>query len=362
MRWSDAWHWAVKRSNVLFFVGGFVFDAITLKRIDSVLDLLFQAVYLLVITVLLVWQSREELGLWTVSPRLAKLWHHNVEALHFCYGGLLSSYVIFYSKSSSFSRSSTFLLLVVLLMFANEMPQVKKAGSTLRLGLHAFCIGSYLNYLLPVLLGYMNMFIFFLALSIAGGFSFLVVRLLAGFYVKKGHDRRKIMVRLGWPPALVLMLLAIFYVMKWIPPVPLSLQFGGVFHHVEKVGDRYELSYPKPKWFIFWRKDSTPFRAAPGDAIFCFVRIFAPTRFSHRVFMDWKMKTPSGYRSTDHIPLEIAGGREEGYRGFTAKSRFDTGDWRVDVETDDGRIIGSIPFEVVPETSLENRQWRQRVM
>jgi hypothetical protein len=45
--------------------------------------------------------------------------------------------------------------------------------------------------------------------------------------------------------------------------------------------------------------------------------------------------------------MTIAGGREGGYRGHTVKSRLDPGDWRVDVETHDGRVIGRIGFRVV---------------
>jgi hypothetical protein len=44
--------------------------------------------------------------------------------------------------------------------------------------------------------------------------------------------------------------------------------------------------------------------------------------------------------------MTIAGGREAGYRGYTTKSKLDPGEWRVDVETKDGRVIGRIGFHV----------------
>src|SRR4051794_30814571 len=96
--------------NVLFFVGGFLFDVVTLQRIDSTLDLAVQALYLVVVGVLILLESREEWGLWHPSGRIAKVWHHNVEAVHFFYGALLSNYAIFYFKSSSASRSSIFIV------------------------------------------------------------------------------------------------------------------------------------------------------------------------------------------------------------------------------------------------------------
>lgn len=54
----------------------------------------------------------------------------------------------------------------------------------------------------------------------------------------------------------------------------------------------------------------------------------------------------------DRIPLKISGGREGGYRAYSFKQRIDPGDWRVDVESQDGRIIGrvSVTIEAQSET------------
>ena len=44
--------------------------------------------------------------------------------------------------------------------------------------------------------------------------------------------------------------------------------------------------------------------------------------------------------------MAISGGREGGYRGYTIKQRVMPGDWRVDAETAEGRIIGRVSFRV----------------
>ena len=57
---------------------------------------------------------------------LLKVWPYKTEAIHFLYGSLLSAYTIFYFKSSSFSSSFLFLLILTGLLFLNEIDSAKK--------------------------------------------------------------------------------------------------------------------------------------------------------------------------------------------------------------------------------------------
>ena len=323
MTFVDVKGWAGRNKNVLFFISGFIFDIFTLKRIDSVLDLVYQSVYLGLITIILVRGVRMELGLWHPSGWMAKIWHHEAEAIHFFYGGLLSAYVIFYFKSTSASRSIVFLVLTSLLMFANEMPQIKEAGSRMRLGLHAFCLVSYLNYLIPILLGRMAWWTFAFAVWLTVVSSYYLVRYLA----RMMPDPRQAGWTLGWPPVVVLVLVVTFYCMKWVPPVPLSMQYGSIYHHVYRDGEKFKLMYPKPPWYLFWQRDSTRYLARPGDTLYCFVRIFAPRRFTHEVYMRWVLKNPrtGRYMFQDRMSLPINGGRGEVYRGVGSKTHYAPG-------------------------------------
>jgi len=347
-------------SNVVFFVGGFFFDAFTLIRIDSIIDLAFQSFYLLGITLILMLQAYLEAGRWQPQGWMARLWSFESEIIHFFYGGLLSAYVILYFKSTSLSRSIIFLVFVFILMLANEMPQIRRLRSLLRLGLYAFCLISYLNYLFPVLIGRMGDWVFSLAWVLSVGLTYKLVRKLANLHL----EPKKARVRLGWSPVLVLILVAVFYFNKWIPPVPLSMQYAGIFRSVEPQAGHYRLTYLKPPWTRFWQKSEHLFLAREGDQVYFFTRIFGPSRFEHQVFLRWELKDLRGDRwiRSDRIPLSIKGGRDQGYRGYAYKENYQPGEWRVEVETGDGRVLGGVVFRIEQDPSVEERIFLERQM
>lgn len=343
-----------RHANIIFFVGGFLFDSLTMTRIDSAVDLIIQLVYLIVITVIVIAQVRAAHGLWTPSGRLARYWPYETEVLHFCYGGLLSGFIVFYFKSTSFSRSFVFLTLIAVLMVANEMPQIRKWGTQLRLGLYAFCIVSYLNYLLPVLVGRMGWHVFLLGWAFAVGVTFQVLKKLASY----SADSTSALKQMGRAPAIVLLLVLTLYSLKLIPPVPLSLQHLGIYRNVEKTGSTYVLTKRVPKWYAFWRTDNRVFPARAGDEIYSFVSVFAPRRFSHSIYIRWSFYNPvkKEWLTADRLPIALAGGRKDGFRGFTRKEHYEPGNWRVEVETEDGRVLGSKSFVVEADASTGERR------
>ena len=56
-------------------------------------------------------------------------------------------------------------------------------------------------------------------------------------------------------------------------------------------------------------------------------------------------------RAEEEIPIKIVGGRGEGFRGYGVKASYQAGDWKVQIETNYGREIGRIYFEL--ETAPE---------
>lgn len=349
-----------KNHNVVIFIGGFLFDLVTIRRIDSWPDLALQLIYLTALTAILIYQYREHHGIWTASGRVASLWRYNVEFLHFFYGGLLSAYVVLYFKSSTGARPVLFFVLLVALMFINEMPQIRRYGYRLRLGLYAFCVCSFMTYFIPVLLGRMGSFLFLLSVALSGALVWRVTNWLAQNH-KDFHQER---VRLFMPAGGLLGLIVVLYFLRLIPPVPLSVQFQGIYHGVEKQNGQWMLTYEKPPFYLFWRKDSRPYRRREGDVVHYFARVFAPARFRHQVRIRWEIynEARGKYETSDLVPLTVSGGRGEGFRGSVAKARFQPGRWRVTAETEDGRAIGLLKFQVVDDAETDSRRWRQSRM
>jgi len=139
------------------------------------------------------------------------------------------------------------------------------------------------------------------------------------------------------------------YLLRVIPPVPLSIPFIGVYHAVERTDEGYRLSHERP-WWRFWHNGDQWFRAQPGDNVYVFFRVFSPARFSDEVRIRWFWKPwrpgGPGWAAQDSIPIKIVGGRREGFRGYGVKANYQPGAWKVQVETTDGREIGRIYFDL----------------
>jgi Protein of unknown function (DUF2914) len=353
----DARAFLRRHSAEAMFVAGSLFDFLTMQRIDAWADLTFQLAYLLGLTGLLVLQQREAAGRWTPGGAVARAWQYNVEALHFLYGGLLSAYVVLYFRSSTFARPAIFLLLLVGLMLVNEVPHARRAGYRVRLGLYGFCVLSFLTYFIPIVLGRIGGWIFLLSLLA----SAVVVWIVAGWLAPRGERRAGERRRLFQPAAIVLGVIGVLYVLRLIPPVPLSVQFQGIYHEVRRDAGGYTLVYEQPPRWAIWRRDSRPFERRSGDRLHYFARVFAPSGFRHRVVVRWEVyEAERGWVTTDRVPLDVVGGRAEGFRGSAVKSNFMPGDWRVTAETEDGRAIAVLRFRVEDDARSGERVWVTR--
>ena len=341
---------------VVTFVAGFLFDFVTMRRIDAWTDLALQLGYLIGLGGLLFYQHREAMGRWVPGRLVQAWWRYNVEAVHFLYGGLLSAYVVLYFRSSTIARPAVFLALLVVVMVINEVPRVRQAGYPLRLALYGFCLLSFLTYFIPIVLGRIDGAVFALSLLC----SAILLWQVAGWLTPPDGSRAIARMRLFAPAAGMLALIGVLYVLRLIPPVPLSVRFHGVYHDVRREGGNYTLVYPEPPPGMLWRRDSRPFQRRDGDRLYYFARVFAPSGFRHRVMIRWEVFDPTRgtWMTTDRVPLNVFGGRAEGFRGYAVKSNFTPGNWRITAETEDGRAIATLSFDVEPDAGSGERRWK----
>lgn len=337
-----------------FLAGGFTFDVVTLGRIDHWVTLLQQGVFLLLIGGLLTFEARFDVrGL--PLPRWFERRRSYCESLvHFLFGGLLSAYTIFYFKSASSLSSALFLLLLVALLVLNERPMLRRRGLSVKFLLFSLCVASFFTYLVPILWRSIGVVTFTVSICL----SLLVTCLFLELITRKVQLPLRSAGHLLAPALAVQILFSGLYYMGALPPVPLSIQYMGIFHEVERHGDAFLLYHENPFW-RFWHNGDQLFHARDGDRIYGYARIFSPTNFADAVFVRWLHESsPGEWITSDRIRVEITGGRDEGFRGYTYKQNYDTGEWQMRVETEDGRELGRIYFTVQEDLRQGKRSFR----
>jgi Protein of unknown function (DUF2914) len=333
-----------------FFVGGFLFDALMLDRIDNLKSIIQQFVYIIIVLQIIKLKTLEQGGAWQPSDRLKRWWHYNDEALNFFLGTLLNFYTLFYFVSSSLAISFIYLTIIFGLLVYNELPQRHAYVMQLKIALMSLAIFSFLFIIVTVALGFVGYTPFLIAIGIGLAIFYSLFKFFAGKNMT-GLDLKK---NILWPPIGVAAVLIGLYVMKILPPIPLSVQSIGIYHGVERIKNPttgesdYNLVSTRPKW-KFWQKGDQSFIAKAGDKVYCFVRIFAPANFKDKIVFRFLKSTPQGWQTSDKVINDISGGRDDGFRSWAVKSNYEPGVWRVQVETLDGHEMGRIGFTIDKE-------------
>ncbi|MEX2463518.1 MAG: DUF2914 domain-containing protein, partial [Balneolaceae bacterium] len=330
---------------VIFFMIGFVWDTLTLGRIDRLYDRVILSTYMISLSACLYLYNVADDGKWK-DTFFEKYEKYLPLAIQFFLGGLCSAYVIYFSRSVSLTKTLFFFIILVILLFANELLKQRISNKYLQFSAYFFMNFTFFTFFLPLVIKQMSTSIFI----ISGIISLVTTILLIVFiYSVSPSTRKEIskMKTLGLILGIYLMINT-FYFLNLIPPVPLALDTGIVAHHVEKIDGDYEVTYQQEVWYKFWRNNNLTYIQEPGTNVYVFASIFAPTALTKSVAHRWRWKNPQSgdWETADTIVYEITGGREDGYRGFTFKSNIQVGQWRVDVITEEGLIIGIVRFVV----------------
>lgn len=340
---------------VIFFVGGFIWDSLTLGRIDGWYSNTVLFTYLISLTACLYIYNLADDGRWQ-NTFLEPYHQYAPLAIQFFLGGLSSAYVIFFFQSVTFTRTMVFFVILVILLFSNELLRDRIYNKYLQFGAYFFVTFTFFTFFTPVLFGMMNTFLFIISglISIA-----LTLFFISYIYTKSPSTRQDIsLIKMSVLVIGMYATINIFYYFNLIPPVPLSLQNGVVAYNVEKQDDTFQVDYEQSNILNFWETYDQTFSYAPEDTVFIYTSIFAPTDLRKSVQHQWQQFSPltEQWRTTDEITYEVIGGRRGGFRGSTYKTNVVEGKWRVNVITEEGLVLGRIDFTIVNDTTFDKSQ------
>lgn len=346
---------------VLFFIGGFIWDSLTLGRIDRLYDRIVLCTYLSSLSICLYMYNVADDGKWK-GTFFEKYEEYLPLAIQFFLGGLSSAFVIYFSRSVTFSKTFLFFVILVFLLFGNELLKHRISNKYLQFSLYFFVNFTFFTFFIPVLIKQMSTFIFIISGLVALGTTLALIFFI---YSVSPSTRREIseIKTLGLVFG-VYLLINTFYYFNLIPPVPLALDTGMVAHNVEKTDGNYVVTYEEERWYKFWRSNSLVYDHEPGTNVYVFTSIFAPTDLQKKVAHLWKWwnSQTDSWEIMDKIEYEITGGRDQGYRGYTFKNNVREGLWEVDVVTaKEELVLGIINFEIEVDSTRRDEGLETRV-
>ncbi len=342
--------WYMRYISPLSLVAGFIVDTLFLtRRVDLFLTnallssyLVIAALGIFVINLIQhgILRQRFYLKILPLLPVVAQ----------FAFGGLFSAYLSLYSRSAAVSVSWIFIVVLVILMVANERFAHFYSRFLVQISLYFTVLFSFLIFFLPVVLHRIGPWMFIasgvLALATMAGFLALLFRVIP----QMCERRTPAAVAIG----MIFVIFNLLYFTNAIPPLPLALKGAQIYHSVMRNADGgYTLRGEPLAWHQKYLNYAPIFHRTPGAAVYALSSIFAPSGLSTEILHEWQFYDPVQRRwnTTNTVSFPIRGGRDGGFRGYSEKIDPVAGAWRVNVITQYGQLIGRISFTVVGATS-----------
>lgn len=351
---AGVWYKRFERPiSSISLVGGFAFDALSLKRLDAFWENFWVVAHLVVVAacIVLINRGEEHTHLKESKPR-EHFWL--VNTLQFFLGGLLSTFLVFYFRSATLSVSWPFLLMLAAAFIANESLKKHYEQLSFQISLFYFSLLLFAIYMVPILVHRIGPLIFLLS-----GFTSLIllavfVNILRYFAKDEFSKATRILLR---SIGVMYLTINLLYFFNLIPPIPLSLRDAGIYHSIARQADgNYVVQTENHGLFGFFKlRDEV--HAVSSSPLFAYSAVFSPTALRTDIVHEWQWYDVRSRRwvTESRVELPLVGGRDGGYRTYSMKKGAMPGLWRVNVETPRGQVLGRLKFNIVagdPESLL----------
>lgn len=329
----------------LSLVLGFVFDALTLKRVDTLWENVWILGHLIIIWIfiVLIHLKENEVG-GEKNPSKAHFWYVNI--LQFFFGGILSTYLVFYFRSADIFVTWPFVTLLVIAFIANESLKRHYVRLSFQISLFFLSIYSFAIFLVPVVIHRIGAWVFLLSGILSLVFITLFLKVLF-YFIKDKFNKNKKMIVL--PILGIFILINFLYFTNLIPPIPLSLKDAGVYHSIQKNREgNYDVTFEDHGWRKYFNL-YPDFKEVSGKPVYAFSAIFSPKNLNLTIIHEWQHynETQKKWVTESEISLPVVGGRDGGFRTYSMRSNLASGRWLVNVKTQQGQTIGVIRFNVL---------------
>lgn len=327
-------------------VGGFVFDTLTLKRVDLLWENIWVGAHFIVIAICIILINLQENEAMDDKDTSKKhFWYINI--LQFFFGGLLSTFLVFYYKSATFLNTWPFLFILLIAFSANESFKKHYSRLIFQIGFFFLSLMAFTIFIIPVIFHRIGSDIFLLSGAISLAILFIFILGLKFLSKEKFRQSKKMLICCV---AGIYLATNILYFLNLIPPIPLSLKESGVYHSLiyQNKLNAYVVENEETNLLDYFslRKD---FHAVKNDNIYAYSAIFSPAEFKNDIVHVWQKYDGASGQWSDffRINLTTIGGRENGYRTYSYIKNAAPGEWRVNVETSGGQIIGRLRFDII---------------
>lgn len=235
-----------KYISAVGLIYGFIFTTLTLTRVDAFLENFWIVFHLVLagfgIAIITLFENKND----------QKFHFYLTLLIQFAFGGLFSTFFVFYMRSSSVAESWLFLLILIVLLVGNELWKKHYTRFAFQVSVLFVSIYLFLIFLLPVIFHRLGTDLFIASGILSLIIIFFFTKLLRKIAVEKFRSHHHI---LRTSILSIFVVMNIMYFTDIMPPIPLSLKDAGVYHSIvrNKVGN-YDAKVEPKVWRDYFNR------------------------------------------------------------------------------------------------------------